>query len=231
MLGAVQGFFLASLLFTKYRSHLANRYLGFLVLAYSLFIINFLLSGIEVLQRDYPHMLMILSGLPFLFGPLHMIYVSRLTDSHLKFAGVHWYHFLPFILYKLFYLQVFFLSKEDLYAIFVQIDQNDRPFHIIISSLMISIVGVVYMSIALVVFKRYSNKIQNVYSSLDRVNLKWLRFFTNAALFVWTIVLLQSILSTYGIDISPFYTVVPLLTSIFVYATGYIGILKSEIFE
>ena len=142
MLGAVQGFFLASLLFTKYRSHPANLYLGFLILAYSLFIINFMLSGIEVLQRDYPHLLMILSGLPFLFGPLHLIYVSLLTDSHLKFAGLHWYHFVPFILYKLYYLQVFFLSKEELYAIFVQLAENDRPFHIIVSSLMISIVGV-----------------------------------------------------------------------------------------
>jgi AraC-like DNA-binding protein len=123
------------------------------------------------------------------------------------------------------------MSKEELYAIFVQIDQNERPFHIILSSLMISIVGVVYMIVALVVFKHYSDKIQNVYSSLDKVNLKWLRFFTYAALFVWTIVLIQSILSTFGIDTSPIYMIVPVLTSIFVYATGYIGMFKSEIFE
>ena len=231
MLGAVQGFFLTTLLFTKYRSHPANRYLGFLVLAYSLFIVNAMLSGVEVLQRHYPHWLMILSGLPFLFGPLHMIYVGELTDSHLKFTRMNWYHFLPFIIYKLYYFQVFFLSDEELFAVFVQIEQNDKPFHIIFSSLMISIVGVFYIIIALFVFKRYSQKIQNVFSSLDKVNLYWLRFFTYAALFVWLIVFIQSLLSANSIDTEPYYMVVPVLTSIFVYATGYIGIFKTEIFE
>jgi len=231
MLGAVQGFFLTILLFTKYRSHPANRYLGFLVLAYSLFIVNAMLSGIEVLQRHYPHWLMILGGLPFLFGPLHMIYVGELTDSHLKFTRMNWYHFLPFIIYKLYYFQVFFLSDEELFAVLVQIEQNDKPFHIIFSSLMVSIVGVFYIIIALFVFKRYSQKIQNVFSSLDKVNLYWLRFFTYAALFVWLIVFIQSLLSANSIDTAPYYMVVPVLTSIFVYATGYIGIFKTEIFE
>lgn len=231
LIGAVQGFFLASLLFTKYRSHPANRYLGFLILAYSLFVVNFMLSGIGGLTEEHPHWMMILNGLPFLFGPLHMIYVSELTDSHLKFSRMHWYHFLPFILYKLFYLQVFFMSKEELYAIFVQAQQVDKPFHITFFSLAVAVIGVMYISLALVVFRHYSKKIQNIYSSLEKVNLYWLRFFTYAALFVWMIVLVQSIVTAAGVDGSQFYMVVPLLTSIFVYATGYIGIFKSEIFE
>ena len=89
VLGAVQGFFLAALLFTKYRKHPANRYLGFLILAYSAFILSFMISGIPYLQENYPHWLMTFSGLPFLFGPLHMIYVAELTDSHIKFSLNH----------------------------------------------------------------------------------------------------------------------------------------------
>ena len=231
VLGAVQGFFLATLLFTKYRSRPANRYLGLLILAYSLFIVHSMVSGMETLQHQYPHWLMILAGLPFLFGPLHMIYVSELTDSHLKFARMHWYHFLPFIIYKIFYLQVVFLTKEELYAVFVQIEQNDKPFHIIFFSILISIIGVFYITMALVVFKRFAHKIQNVYSSLDKVNVYWLRFFTYAALFVWLVVLIQNLLSAIGIDMGQYYHLVPVFTSIFVYAIGYIGIFKSEIFE
>ena len=70
VLSAVLVLVSAILLFTKYRTHTANRYLGFLVLAYSLFITNVMLSGIEDMQHQYPQWLMILSGLPFLFGPL-----------------------------------------------------------------------------------------------------------------------------------------------------------------
>ena len=231
LLGASQGIFLAILLFTKYKAFRANIYLGFLILFYSLFIFSFMISNVKSLQQQYPHWLMIFSGLPFLFGPLHLIYVGELTDTHLKFARFHWYHFLPFILYKLFYLQVFFMSVEELAAIFRQIEQNARPLHVAISGLILAIIGVVYMIIALVVFKRYSAKIQNIYSSLDKVNLYWLRFFTYTAMFVWSVVLVESLLTISGVDTHRYFLVVPLLTSIFVYATGYIGLFKTEIFE
>lgn len=231
MLGAVQGFFLAALLFTKYRKHPANRYLGFLILAYSVFVLSFMISGIPYLRQNHPHWLMTFSGLPFLFGPLHMIYVAELTDSHIRFSRMHWYHFLPFILYKLYYLQVYFLSKEELYTIFEQIRQNHKPFHIVVSGLLVAVVGIVYVLIALIVFRRYSNKIRNVYAALEKVNLYWLRFFTFAALFVWTIVLIENISTALGFNTEPYFQIVPILTSIFIYATGYIGIYKSEIFE
>jgi len=231
LLGAIQGIFLAILLFTKYRAFRANIYLGFLILFYSLFIFSFMISNVKSLQQQYPHWLMIFSGLPFLFGPLHLIYVAELTDTHLKFARFHWYHFLPFILYKLFYLQVFFMSVEELAAIFRQIEQNARPLHIAISGLILAVIGVGYMIIALVVFRRYSAKIKNIYASLDKVNLYWLRFFTYTAMFVWSVVLLESLLTISGVDTHRYFLVVPLLTSIFVYATGYIGLYKTEIFE
>ena len=190
-----------------------------------------MISGIPYLRQNHPHWLMTFSGLPFLFGPLHMIYVAELTDSHIRFSRMHWYHFLPLILYKLYYLQVYFLSKEELYTIFEQIRQNHKPFHIVVSGLLVAVVGIVYVLIALIVFRRYSNKIRNVYAALEKVNLYWLRFFTFAALFVWTIVLIENISTALGFNTEPYFQIVPILTSIFIYATGYIGIYKSEIFE
>lgn len=229
--GAVQGIFLSILLFTRYRTHPANRYLGFLVFLYSLFIFNIMLSDVKILQERFPHWLTILSGLPFLFGPLHLIYVGELTDTHLKFARFHWFHFLPFIIYKIYYIQVYFISTHELTSIMQQIELNNPPFHITFFSLLVAVVGVVYVIIALIVFKRYSIKIQNIYSSLDKVNLNWLRFFTYAAMLVWAIVLIENLFSAMGIDMSRSFMLVPLLTSIFVYATGYIGMYKTEIFE
>jgi AraC-like DNA-binding protein len=190
-----------------------------------------MLSSTETLQQHYPHWLLIFSGLPFLFGPLHMIYVAELTDSHFKFARMHWYHFLPFIIYKLFYLQIIFRSREEIYTVFLEIWQNNPPFHIVFFSLLITITGVFYILIALLVFNRYSKKIKNIYSSIEKVNLYWLRFFTYAALFVWLVVLVQNLLSISRVSMQEYFNLVPLLTSIFVYAIGYIGIFKSEIFE
>lgn len=231
ILGAIQGIFLSTLLFSKYRHYHANKYLGFLVLFYSLYIFNFMLAEVPVMMKRFPHLLTILSGLPFLFGPLHLIYVGELTETHLKFARFHWYHFLPFLIYKIYYLQVFFISAEDLQAVFRQIRLANPPFHIIFFSLLVAVIGVVYMIIALIVFKRYAKKIQNIYSSLEKINLYWLRFFTYTAMFVWIVVLSENILNTIGIDVMAFFFLIPVLTSVFVYATGYIGVFKTEIFE
>jgi AraC-like DNA-binding protein len=190
-----------------------------------------MVSSIAELQISFPHWLMLLNGLPFLFGPLHLIYVAELTDSHLKFSRFRWYHFLPFIIYKLYYLQIYFLSVEELSAIIKQVQLNNPPFHITFFKLLVAVMGIVYMIIALIVLKRYSRKIQNIYSSLDKVNLYWLRFFTYAACFVWLIVLIENLLDFFDIYLEQFTFTVPILTSFYVYATGYIGMFKTEIFE
>jgi AraC-like DNA-binding protein len=83
---------------------------------------------------------------------------------------------------------------------------------------------------AIGVFRRYSEKIQHTFSSLDKINLKWLRFFTYVALFVWSIVFAESVLMLLDKNIKILSPVVPLLTALFVYSIGYIGMYKTEIF-
>jgi AraC-like DNA-binding protein len=230
IVGAVQGFLLAILLFTKYRQSEANIILGWLILLYSLFVIFVFFGGIRDISLNYPHVLLLFDGLPFLFGPLHLMYVGKLTDTRLKFARPHWLHFIPFIVYKLFYLQVFFMSKEELSTIILQVERNIRPLHISIFGMLIAVQGLIYVTVALYIFKEYSNKIKFTFSSLDKINLSWLRYFTVLALIVWIIVFVDNILTIAGINSPPLRVLVPFLTSLFVYATGYIGMFKTEIF-
>jgi AraC-like DNA-binding protein len=230
LLGALQGFFLSILLFTKYNHHHANKYLGFLILSFSLFIFNYFYSSIDYVIESYPHSSLILGGLPFLFGPLHLIYIGELTDSRFKFDRMHWFHFLPFLLYKIYYLQVFFITAEELTVIIKQIEQNIVPLHITVSNIIIAVIGFSYMIKAVGVLKRFSEKARQAFSSLDKINLKWLRFFTFVALFVWSIVFIRSGLMLMNITMDFLAPVVPLLTSLFVYAIGYIGMSKTEIF-
>jgi AraC-like DNA-binding protein len=230
LLGALQGLFLSILLFTKYNNHLANKYLGFLILFFSLFVFNFFYSSIDSVIQNYPHTIVMFGGLPFLFGPLHLIYIGELTDSQFKFDRFHWLHFLPFILYKLYYLQAHFISADELSTIIMQIGQNILPLHIIASNVIVAIIGLLYMIKAIGVFKRYYEKIRNTFSSLDKINLKWLRFFTFVALFVWSIVFIRSGLLLVDITWDFLALLVPVLTSFFIYAIGYIGMFNTEIF-
>jgi AraC-like DNA-binding protein len=231
ILGALQGIFLSIVLFTQYRKSKANIFLAWLILSYSVFIIEQLLSGMEQISRSFPHLLMIFMGLPFLFGPLHLMYISVLTDSRIKFARPYWLHFIPFILYKVFYLQVFFLSKEELIEIIILVEQNNPPLHLLISGVAVAVQGLIYVIIALFVFREYLQKIKFTFSTIEKINLAWLRYFTIMALFVWTIVFIEEILRIISIDTGAISFLVPVLTSVFVYATGYIGMFKTEIFQ
>jgi AraC-like DNA-binding protein len=231
ILGALQGIFLSIVLFTRYRKSKANIYLAWLILSYSVFLVQQLLSGIEQLSRNYPHFLMILMGLPFLFGPLHLMYIGVLTDSRIKFARLHWLHFVPFILFKIYYLQVFFLSKEELNNIIMQVEQNNPPLHLLISGVAVAVQGLIYVIVALFVFREYLQKIKLTFSTIEKINLNWLKYFTIMALFVWIIVFVEEISRIISIDTGAISFLVPVLTSIFVYATGYIGMFKTEIFQ
>jgi AraC-like DNA-binding protein len=231
ILGALQGIFLSIVLFTRYRKSKANIYLAWLILSYSVFLVQQLLSGIEQLSRNYPHFLMILMGLPFLLGPLHLMYISVLTDSRIKFARLHWLHFVPFILFKIYYLQVFFLSKEELNNIIMQVEQNNPPLHLLISGVAVAVQGLIYVIVALFVFREYLQKIKLTFSTIEKINLNWLKYFTIMALFVWIIVFVEEISRIISIDTGAISFLVPVLTSIFVYATGYIGMFKTEIFQ
>ena len=228
--GALQGFFLSILLFVKYRNLKANRILVWLILLYSLFIVQNYLFSQQNLSLKYPYILMLLDGFPLLFGPLHLMYVGLLTDTRMSFAKIRWFHFLPFILFRLYYLQVFFIPKEELLNIFAQIDAGNIPFHILLSGTITAVQGLVYMTAALFVLREYAEKIKLTFSSLDKINLSYLRFFTFLALFVWLIVLLDNIFIVTGKDAQWSSASIPFLTSVYVYAIGYIGMFKSEIF-
>jgi len=231
ILGALQGIFLSIVLFTRYRKSKANIFLAWLILSYSIFIIEQLLSGIGQIYRNYPHLLMILMGLPFLFGPLHLIYIGVLTDSRIKFARPHWLHFIPFIIFKIYYLQVFFISKEELNKIIIQVEQNNSPLHLVISGVAVAVQGLIYVIVALFVFREYLQKIKLTFSTIEKINLAWLRYFTILALIVWTIVFIEEMCRIVSMDTGAISFLVPILTSVFVYATGYIGMFKTEIFQ
>jgi len=230
IIAALQGFLLTILLFTKYRKSGANRYLAWLILLYSLYVIRVFLFSIPEIASRHAHLLMIFDGLPFLFGPLHLIYVGVLTDTRLAFAKPHWLHFAPFVIYRIYYLRIFFLSKEELNSIIAQVSQGIIPLHIAISSTILAVQGLVYVTVALIVFQEYSKKIKLTFSSLARINLSWLRYFTLLALIVWIIVFVDNLTTILGFEVRPLFVLVPFLTSVFVYATGYIGMFKTEIF-
>src|SRR5574342_633786 len=89
LLAAAQGLFLTVLIFHKHGGLFANRFLGILILLYSLLLLH-LLFGELGYAKNFPHFTLMAVGVGFLVPPLHYLYAKFLVQSAEPFSKVNW---------------------------------------------------------------------------------------------------------------------------------------------
>ena len=229
--GAAQGVFLATLLLGKHGNKKANRILAILVVFYSVFIINSILFKNQMLFR-HPQIVIALDGLPFLFGPLHFLYAKYLISSNRKFSYKDWLHFIPFVFFKIYNLPAFLISEPELITYLKQWEVTGRPFIYDFFGWVVAMQGLTYMVLTIILIKKYNVRLKEVYSTIDKINLNWLRNITYMTFFVWIVVFVENVLILAGREIlGGKLDIISLLTAIFIYIMGYLGLSKSEIFS
>lgn len=230
LFGSVQGFFLAILIFNKNRQNKANILLAILILAYALFLINIILIRAGFLEQN-PLWVISLDGLPLVFGPLHYLYARFLTARDRSFNWKHGLHFVPFLIFRLYFSDAYFADMESLLGSIQKMNQS-KPLVFIITGWVIAIQGLVYMYLTLKIIKKYEAEIRSVYSSISRINLNWLRNITFMTLAVWIVVFIENLLLNLGSSLLGVETeLVGMLTAIIVYIMGYMGFARSAVFE
>jgi len=229
ILAAAQGFLLTVLIFQKYRRLFANRFLASIMFFYSIIIIQLLLTDLEF-DRKYPHLMLIPIGLPLLMGPLHYLYARSLIHSLTKIKKKEWLHALPFLIYELSLIPDYFTPIQELAAAMQKIYIEGLPLKYIIFNWFILIQIMTYLILTILIIKRFSRAIKNVFSTIEKIKLDWLRNVTYMGIFVVTIFLIENIFLLAGINLSHFFNLTSVLFAIFIYIMGYMGLLKSEIF-
>ena len=229
LIGVVQGFFLALLLLRKAGNLKANRILAILVIAYSLFIVDALFVRSSFFEK-YPHLAVILGELPLLFGPLHYFYAKFLINKRLNFSYKEWLQFVPFLVFKVFSAQAFFMSASELLAFIRNMEEVGDPIFTVLGWV-IAVLGLTYMVMTLFLIRKYTRRIKENYSTIDEINLNWLKNITFMALAVWMVVFLEEVLKVFNSNLlGENSQLIAMLTAVFVYALGYMGLSKSEIF-
>src|SRR6478672_1202022 len=92
--GALQGVFLAAALLAQRSNRTANRLLGALMVAFTIF----LASGVYYatgLFRLYPHLFGVSYQMPWIFGPLVYLYARAASDRSWRFERRDLLHFAP----------------------------------------------------------------------------------------------------------------------------------------
>ena len=229
LIGAAQGALISALILQKHRALFANRFLAGMMIVISAILVHLVIED-RGWYSKVRFLFPIFLALPLTVSPLHYFYARYLTDRRSRFEPEAWIHFAPFVITAL--LSSFFLMNQPMQKNLV-VDQNDMtnypPFLLMFNWALIC-QGSIYVFFVLKIIGRYDRLIKDVYSSIERVQLRWLRNITLLAAVAWFVFFVENSFLTFGINISSF-MISSLLIAAYLYALGYLGILKSEVLE
>ena len=185
-----QGIFAAILLFFQRKNPLANRYLAFLLLTFSLWLIDsfFRVSTIYEQNANYYYLPIYFS---LAFGPLIYFYTKSLTEGGLPFKVGYLWHFIPVAL------------QVGLY-VFLQVQSYDfrrnfwfdvhRPYTYRIEFILTFFSLLIYLGYSVGLLKKYRNYIRNTFSEISLINLNWLRLVLGFMILLSIVWLLDALL-------------------------------------
>ena len=230
LLGITQGLFLVFLLLGKVDNKEANRFLALLIFSYSAFLVESSLAGTEI-TKEYPHILGLTSGVVFLIGPFHFLYARTLISSKKEFAKTDLLHFLPFLIFYLYFLFPFYLqSGEFKITFFDLIDKTGPTLELRLFSWAVLIQGVIYMVATLKLLRKHVDDIKRNFSSLEAINLSWLRRITFISMIVWVFGIIIEIVQISN-PVTTLQGLVPISIAFLIYTMGYLGLRQPEIFS
>jgi AraC-like DNA-binding protein len=228
--GAAQGIILSVFLFNVKNNILSNRLLGTLTLLWAVVFIVFALQNYG-LYRYFPHLLMTFFHLLLAWFPLLYLSVKYLLESHKKFNRRDLLHFLPMLFNIFLYSGFYVRSAEQKIEI---VNTNEGFFHIatVISEEMLSIQGIVYTVISLILIQQYKKNIINFQSNINERVLTGYRTGIVLALIAWIIGIVGTHLERF--DISPgidLFMLVYLTFVIIIYVLSILAIKSPEVFK
>jgi len=229
LLGATQGMFLTLLLFTKTVNQTPNRLLALLIISYSAFIVESSVSGTPVAEK-FPHILGLMAGVVFLNGPLHYLYTLALIKPDFSLSKRHLPHFILFVVFYAYFLFPFYLQGGDFKIAYIQeIEQHGPSLSLVLFSWAVLFQGLIYMIATFRALNRYSQAIKDTFSTIDKINLNWLKTITVLTMIVWILGIIIEFLQIFDLN-TPFQATTPIAIAILIYVMGYLGLRQPEIF-
>ncbi len=227
LLASIQAFFLVALLTAKRQQQLSDRVLAIWLGCIGAHTLLYFLHGRFGLSD--PRLMLLSAGVPFLQGPFLYYYVDTLTAPCARIRPSYALHFLPFIAFEVY---GFFLWESA--------KVGAHPHHINVGLFEISTLSNVVLLLSVPAYslaslwrlRMYRREIYATFSTVDHINLNWLRYLISAMVLVWlavvTVVFSQQagFFRFAGLD---HFVLAPV--ALFVYATGYFGFRQTTIFS
>lgn len=173
-----QGIFAASLLSFAKENKLANRFLGLLLLAFSLWLLDtfFKLAGVYQQNPDFYFLPIFYS---FSFGPLIYFYAKSITNNAFKFGRNDLLHFIPVLVQAALYIFLTLQNYEYKRWFWLEVHMPityDIEFDLTLLSMTI------YLVLAVRMLMRYQKWLENHFSEYSKIQLNWLKIILSVLL-------------------------------------------------
>ena len=228
LLGAAQGFFLAGVLATQRRNRTPNRLLAVVVFAFSIQMLSVVYHAVEF-ELVFPHFLGAAYLLPLLYGPLIFLYSVTASDRARRLFWWDALHFVPFVIAIFATLPIYLMSGAEKIEFYHQLQQGMRPPLVQIIDTLKYSSGISYATVTIVFLRRHRIRVKDSYSSLERVNLRWLLHFAVGGMVIWTASAFLHFFEVISIGRQD--DVVALAVAFVVYAIGYKALRQPEVFN
>jgi AraC-like DNA-binding protein len=230
LLGAIQGVFLTVALAAKRSNRTANRVLAVTMFAFSIYLATTVYHAAGYVGV-YPHFFGAAHPLPFLYGPLIYLYAVTAADRSRTFGRRDLLHFVPFAVVVIVGLPIYFLSGAEKVALYDGLTRGIVPREIVVENILKLVSGVVYTVATLVFLRRHRDQVKASYSSVERVNLRWLVRMGAAAAVIWLMAIVFQVLEAAGSVVGPGDDIISVAIAVFVYGIGYMGLRQPEVFR
>lgn len=221
ILGAIQGILLALVLLNRRSGNrLANQYLAAIVVIFSLSILIHAMSHTTQYIR-LPYHQELIQIFYFLFGPFVFFYVRALTTANYRAEKRHILHLIPAMIALVVYLPFYFITanKSDFAG-----GEATGLGNVISWILLAHMLIYLFLSFRRLFF--HTKAIKNSFSSVERINLNWLKFFLSGFVLLWIVALYFDVIKIS----SQYINFMWLLVSVFLYVIGYLGLWQPDIF-
>ena len=230
LVGAIQGIILFVFLITAKVNVISNRLLGVLSLSWAIILTTFSLQS-DGLFIKYPHLLKTLTHVEYAFLPLLYLSVKYLVTRHKTFEKRDLIHFVPLLFNILLYSGFYFNSAAEKLQM---ARSNEGYYHIasIISDEILTLQGIIYPILALMLIRNYNNKLPDYQSNIDVTVIKGMKIGIILIFLSWMTGAVGAHLSIFNINIGvDLFIFVHLFLVFIIYVISYVALRSPETFK
>ncbi|WP_291162197.1 AraC family transcriptional regulator [Gemmatimonas sp. UBA7669] len=231
LFGVVQGTVVALALAARRPRRTPNLLLSALVLAFALHLASVVYYSADLVEW-LPHFFGLTQPLPLAFGPLLYLYAITASGQQHGLRQRDLWHALPCVAFYVWGLPIYLQGSEGKVALYRAIQAGQLPLQSRVAIPLVLLSGVGYTVATLVALRRHQGVVAENYSSLERVNLQWLRWLALASAVVWLMALLFEAAGSAQWAVSlPGDLVVAVGITLVIHAIGFWGLRQPEIFR